>query len=69
MSSFCAALTITQRSSHHRCTSMRDTTMAQPEPDAPVEDLRGTVLCIEDDPVNRMLVEAMLSAFPRPNPM
>ena len=36
----------------------------QPEPDAPVEDLRGTVLCIEDDPVNRMLVEAMLSAFP-----
>jgi CheY-like chemotaxis protein len=38
--------------------------MAQPEPDAPVEDLRGTVLCIEDDPVNRMLVEAMLSAFP-----
>lgn len=27
-------------------------------------DLRGSVLCIEDDPVSRELVEALLSVFP-----
>lgn len=34
------------------------------EPDAPTDDLCGTVLCIEDDPISRTLVEVMLSAFP-----
>ncbi|MDO9314052.1 MAG: response regulator [Burkholderiaceae bacterium] len=38
--------------------------MAQPESDALLEDLCGTVLCIEDDPLSRTLVEEMLSAFP-----
>ncbi|MFM9915825.1 MAG: response regulator [Rhizobacter sp.] len=38
--------------------------MAQPEPDASLEDLHGTVLCIEDDPISRTLVEEMLSVFP-----
>lgn len=38
--------------------------MVQLEPDATSDDLCGSVLCIEDDPVSRMLVEAMLEAFP-----
>lgn len=38
--------------------------MDRPELDAPSRDLCGTVLCIEDDPVSRIMVEAMLSAFP-----
>ncbi len=31
---------------------------------APRCDVRGSVLCIEDDPVSRELVEALLAAFP-----
>ena len=32
--------------------------------EAPRRDIRGSVLCIEDDPVSRELVEALLAAFP-----
>ena len=34
------------------------------ETEAPRRDIRGSVLCIEDDPVSRELVEALLAAFP-----
>ncbi len=34
------------------------------DPVAPSRDLNGSVLCIEDDPVARELVEALMAAFP-----
>jgi DNA-binding response OmpR family regulator len=38
--------------------------MTNAEPSAAAHELRGKVLCIEDDPVNMALVEAMLAQFP-----
>ena len=38
--------------------------MDMTETEAPRRDIRGSVLCIEDDPVSRELVEALMAAFP-----
>lgn len=38
--------------------------MDKTESVAPRRDFRGSVLCIEDDPVGRELMEALLAAFP-----
>ncbi len=38
--------------------------MDMTEPIAPSRELCGSVLCIEDDPVGRELVEALMAAFP-----
>lgn len=41
--------------------------MDMTETEAPRRHIRGSVLCIEDDPVSRELVEALLAAFPTVN--
>lgn len=38
--------------------------MDNTEPGAPSRNVRGSVLCIEDDPAGRELVEALMAAFP-----
>jgi CheY-like chemotaxis protein len=39
--------------------------MATAEPLPPLDGLRGKVLYVEDDPINMVLVESTLEAFPR----
>jgi CheY-like chemotaxis protein len=38
--------------------------MGPPEPLPPADRLRGKVLYVEDDPINMVLVESVLEAFP-----